>query len=143
MSSNVVTCSACGTRNRVPGAAKGKPNCQHCKAALPWITAADDENFDAVADSSKVAVLLDLWAPWCGPCRQVGPVLEKFALEYAGRLKLVKVNVDNSPIIANRFQAQSIPLMLLFKDGQQVGRQLGAQPVPVLKKWLEANLPPA
>lgn len=140
MASNVVTCRNCQTRNRVPAAASGTPTCPQCKNPLPWIAAAEDDNFEAVADSKKIAVLVDLWAPWCGPCRQVTPVLEQIANDNAGKLKLVKVNVDNAPAIAARFDARSIPTMVLLKGGKQVGRQIGAQPAVALKRWIAANL---
>lgn len=140
MANNVVTCPACGTRNRVPAVASGTPNCAQCKKPLPWITAADDETFDAVADSSKTTVLVDLWAPWCGPCRKVGPVLEQAAAEHAGRLKLVKVNVDNSPELAQRFEASSIPTMLMMRKGATVARQVGAPSAAALKTWVRNNL---
>ena len=143
MSANVVTCPNCGTRNRVPATSSGKPACQQCKAALPWVVSADDESFAAATESSKVAVLIDLWAPWCGPCRQLSPVLEKLAVEYAGRLKLVKINVDNSPDSARRFNAVSIPTMVLIQNGQVSGRQVGALPMPQLKRWLDESLPAA
>ena len=143
MSANVVTCPSCGTRNRVPAVATGKPACQQCKAAWPWVVSADDETFAAVTESSKIAVLIDLWAPWCGPCRQLSPVLEKLAVEYAGRLKLVKINVDNSPESARRFNAVSIPTMVLIQNGQVSGRQVGALPMPQLKRWLDESLPAA
>ena len=140
MSSSVITCRHCGTRNRVPAVAAGTPSCPQCKNPLPWIATAGDDDFDAVADSSKIAVLVDLWAPWCGPCRQVTPVLEQIANDQAGKVKLVKVNVDNSPMIATRFDARSIPTMVLLKDGQTIGRQVGALPAAQLKRWLAAGL---
>jgi thioredoxin 2 len=140
MSSSVITCRHCGTRNRVPAVAAGTPTCPQCKNPLPWIATAGDDDFDAVADSSKIAVLVDLWAPWCGPCRQVTPVLEQIANDQAGKVKLVKVNVDNSPMIATRFDARSIPTMVLLKDGQTIGRQVGALPAAQLKRWLSTGL---
>ncbi len=140
MASNVITCRNCQTRNRVPAVASGTPACPQCKNPLPWIAAAGDDNFDTVADSSKIAVLVDLWAPWCGPCQRVTPVLEQIANENAGKLKLVKVNVDNAPMIASKFDARSIPTMVLLKNGKQVGRQIGAQPAGVLKSWVASNI---
>lgn len=140
MSGNVVACLQCGTKNRVPNVASGTPRCAQCKAGLPWVANADDETFDAVADSSKVPVLVDLWAPWCGPCRQVSPLLEKLAGERAGQLKLVKVNVDHSPRTQARFGVQAIPTLLLFKGGKQVGVQRGALPLPQLRAWVDARV---
>lgn len=140
MSSSVITCRHCGTRNRVPAVATGTPTCPQCKNPLPWIAAAGDDDFDAVADSTKMAVLVDLWAPWCGPCRQVTPVLEQIANDQAGKVKLVKVNVDNAPMVATRFDARSIPTMVLLKDGQSIGRQIGALPAAQLKRWVAAAL---
>ncbi len=140
MASTVITCRNCQTKNRVPAVASGHPVCQQCKQPLAWIAAADDENFDQVADSSRITVLVDLWAPWCGPCRQVTPVLEGIANDNAGQVKLVKVNVDNSPATSARFDARSIPTMVLLRDGKQVGRQIGALPAAQLKRWVAANL---
>lgn len=136
MSASVVPCPGCGARNRVQAISKGVPRCPQCKAPLPWVASADDENFDEVADSSKVLVLVDLWAPWCGPCRQVSPLLEKLAAEKAGQLKLVKVNVDNAPLTQARFRVQAVPTLLIFKAGKQVASQAGALPLPQLRAWV-------
>lgn len=138
--STVVTCPGCGTRNRVPAVASGSLRCPSCKAALPWIASAGDADFDAVADSSKVPVLVDLWATWCAPCRQVSPALEALAAERAGSLKLVKVDVDTSPRVAARFGVQAVPTLLLFRDGRKVGEQRGALPLPSLRAWVEQSL---
>lgn len=140
MANRIVTCSACGAKNRVPAAASGTPRCAKCKVDLPWIADADDADFDAIADSAKVAVLVDLWAPWCGPCRQVSPLLEQLAAEHAGKLKLVKVNVDNNPQTQARYGVQAIPTLLLFVGGEQVGEQRGAVPMPALRQWVAPHL---
>jgi len=87
-------------------------------------------------------VLLDLWAPWCGPCRAVAPVLESIAGRYAGRLKVVKVNVDDNPATARAYDARSIPTLVMIRDGQTVARVVGAQPEPALVAQLEPHLPP-
>lgn len=100
--STVVSCTACGRRNPVPASATGTPRCGQCRAPLPWLTEAGSDDFDEVVMSADIPVLLDLWAPWCGPCRTVSPVLEDLAREEAGRIKLVKVNVDEAPDIADR-----------------------------------------
>lgn len=139
MSDAIVACPGCGAKNRVPAVAAGTPRCAQCKAALPWVATAGDADFDAVADSAKVPVLVDLWAPWCGPCRQVSPLLEQLAAERAGRLKLVKVNVDESPRTQAKFGVQAIPTLLLFAGGKQVGVQRGALPLPRLRAWVDAH----
>jgi thioredoxin 2 len=136
MSGNgVVQCPACGRRNRVPVAAAGVPRCGRCRASLPWSVAAGDADFAEVAQSARVPVLVDLWAPWCGPCRLVAPAVERVARELAGRIKAVKVNVDEAPQVAARFRAQSIPTLLLLRDGREVGRQVGAPPADRLLAW--------
>ena len=140
MSHSVSTCPACQTRNRVPDAAQGLPGCSECQTALPWVAKATDDTWSTVANSERLLVLVDLWAPWCGPCRQVAPHLEKLAAEHAGKLKIVKVNVDENQILSRRFNAQSIPLLVLLKGGKEVGRQLGAQPLPRLRAWVTPHL---
>jgi thioredoxin 2 len=138
----IVQCPTCGKRNRVPAAANGVPRCGNCHNPLPWIADADDESFAEVVDQSRVPVLVDIWAPWCGPCRMVSPALERLAVEFAGKLKLVKVNADEASGIARRFNAQSIPTLLVLKRGQEVERQIGAAPEARLRTWLEQTLKP-
>ena len=140
MAGRVVDCPSCGRKNRVPAAASGRPQCAQCHAALPWVADAVDGDFAAVAERSPVPVLVDLWAPWCGPCRAVSPALETVARDLAGRLKLVKVNVDAAPGLAARFDARSIPTLLLLDRGRVVARQVGAAPAAALKAWVEQAL---
>ena len=139
-SSSVVACPSCATKNRVPASARGLPRCASCQQRLPWLSEADDTTFDAVVTQSTVPVLVDLWAPWCGPCRMVSPVVERMAAKYPGRLKVTKVNVDGSPRTAARFQAMSIPTLLLVKDGQVADRQVGALGEPALEAWVRRSL---
>lgn len=141
MAASVTTCPSCGTKTRVPAVAKGRPRCPQCQTDLPWLVAADDENFDEVADSAKVAVLVDLWAPWCGPCRQVAPLLERLSKERAGRVKVVKVNVDNAPGTQQRFRVQAIPTLVLMAGGKEVAQQAGAMPWKMLNDWVDKHLP--
>ena len=103
MASGLIRCGHCGQANRVPAAAAGTPRCGKCHQPLPWIADADDTTFGEVAEAAKIPVLVDLWAPWCGPCRMVSPALEQLARDLAGKVKLVKVNVDTSPQISQRF----------------------------------------
>jgi thioredoxin 2 len=138
--SSVVGCPRCGTRNRVPAACDGLPRCGNCGATLPWIADASDADFGEVVNHATVPVLVDLWAPWCGPCRMVSPALERLALDFAGRVNLVKVNVDEAPAVSERFQVQGIPTLLLLHAGVVRARQTGALSEPVLRAWLETSL---
>ncbi len=141
MADELITCPQCGRRNRVPAAAAGTPRCGNCHQPLPWIVNAGDDSFAEVAEKSTVPVLVDLWAPWCGPCRMVSPALAQLATERAGKLKLVKVNVDQSPRLQQRFGIQSIPTLMLFSGGKLLARQVGAAPADALRSWLEQSLP--
>ena len=138
--SSIVTCSNCQTKNRVPVASTGHPRCGKCKSPLPWVVDAGDSDFDEIADQATLPVLVDVWAPWCGPCRMVTPVLEQLASEMAGQIKLVKVNADEAPRLSQRFEAQAIPTLLVMKNGQVVEKQVGAAPAPVLREWVHQAL---
>lgn len=137
---NVSTCRECGTRNRVPVHAKGTPVCGACRARVPWIVDAGDSNFDDAIDA-PVPVLVDLWAPWCGPCRVLSPALEELTSQRAGTLKLVKVDVDQAPAIARRYQVQGVPALMLVSKGSVVASQVGALPPGALASWLDDHLP--
>src|SRR4051812_18734053 len=136
----VLVCPTCGRKNRVPAAASGVARCGNCGSPLPWIAEAADDTYEAVVDRSAVPVLLDLWAPWCGPCRMVSPALESLARSRAGRVKLVKVNVDESPRVAGRHAVQGIPTLIILHHGEVVSRQTGAAPEHVLRTWLDDAL---
>ena len=138
MGSNIVACPACGAKNRVPSAASGSPRCAKCHVDVPWLVEAGDADFTAAVDTKRL-VLVDLWAPWCGPCRMVAPVLEKLSREFADSLKVVKVNVDESPRVAQRYQARSIPMLLFMRNGDVVETVVGAQPEHVLRARIEAH----
>lgn len=134
--STVTPCPSCGTKNRVPAAAKGVPRCASCHRPLPWVVDAGAGDFDEVATRSRLPVVVDLWAPWCGPCRTVSPLLEQLATELAGTVKLVKVNVDEAPSIQARFGVQGIPTFVLLEGGVEVGRLVGAHPLHELRDWI-------
>jgi thioredoxin 2 len=100
---------------------------------------AGDADFAAAVGTGQL-VLVDLWAPWCGPCRMVAPILERLAVRYAGQVKVVKVNVDDNRTTATRFDASSIPTLIMMRDGATVARLVGAQPEPVLRARIDALL---
>ena len=127
---SILTCANCGARNRIRPSNRGAPHCSVCGKPLPWVVDAT-ETFPVEADAA-VAVVVDLWAPWCGPCRFVSPILEELARDFAGRLKIVKVNVDENPMLAQQFDARSIPTLMVLKSGRVVDRIVGAMPKPDL-----------
>jgi thioredoxin 2 len=133
----ILACPSCPTKNRVGPAPRGTPRCARCKTPLPWIVPADESSFVAETDAS-VPVLVDFWAPWCGPCRMVEPVLSQLAGERAGALKVVKVNVDENPSLAASFGAMSIPLLVMMRDGNEVDRVVGAVPKAQIEQRLAA-----
>jgi thioredoxin 2 len=143
VAAEIVRCENCGRRNRVPDAASGTPRCGNCHQPLPWIVDADDATFAELAERAPVPAVVDLWAPWCGPCRMVSPALAQLAAELAGRIKLVKVNVDTSPGLQQRFGVQSIPTLLVLRGGQVTARQTGAAPAAALRTWVEHAVRPA
>jgi thioredoxin len=150
----VVACSKCGTKNRVDPrqATEQVAKCGKCGTPLDLSkaeeTAAEtkplvvtDASFQKdVIGNSERPVLLDAWAPWCGPCRMVGPIMEQLAAESNGRYRIAKLNVDENPITATQFQIQSIPTMLIFKNGKLVDRLVGAQPKPAIAARLLAHV---
>jgi thioredoxin 2 len=140
MAAGLIRCEHCGRRNRVPAAATGTPRCGNCHQPLPWIADAGDDTFAEIAEAATVPVLVDLWAPWCGPCRMVSPALEQVARDLAGRIKLVKVNVDEAPRLAHRYDVQAIPTLLMLRKGQTAARQTGALPPPALRNWVDRAL---
>jgi thioredoxin 2 len=140
MQPELLACPHCGRKNRVPAVASGIPHCGHCHRELPWIADADDGTFAEVAEAAAIPVVVDLWAPWCGPCRMVSPALAQVAGELAGRVKLVKVNVDNSPRTQQRFGVQAIPTLLVLRKGEVVARRTGAAPAAKLRPWVEAAI---
>jgi thioredoxin 2 len=126
--------------NRVPAAARGKPRCGNCKAFLPWIADAGDEDFTEIAEQATVPVLVDLWAVWCGPCRMVSPALEQLVRQMAGQLKLVKVDIERAPKLAQRFSVQAVPTLMVLYQGEVIARQPGAAPVDALQRWLDGAI---
>lgn len=133
-------CACCGKRNRVPASGEGVVRCGNCHEPLPWIAEADDDSFADVAERSSVPVLVDLDARWCGPCDRVSPALEQVAREMAGRVKLVKVDVNRCPKTTARFSAQTVPSLLVLRAGEVVNPRAGSAPAAALRAWVENTL---
>jgi thioredoxin 2 len=141
--SRVVECPNCGARNRISDKnPSGKaPVCGKCHSPLETAVSkpvvVTDANFSSVVESSSLPVLLDLWAVWCGPCRLIAPVIEQIAAEYSGKALIGKLDVDANPQTASRFGVQSIPTLLILKDGREVDRLVGAQPKQAILQRLQ------
>jgi thioredoxin 2 len=138
----ILVCNHCGAKNRVPVSRMDQgPVCGKCKAGLPVDQLGrtgdvTDADFDREVMGSSLPVLVDCWAPWCGPCRAIGPVLEELAVKYRARLKIAKLNVDENSGIGSRYAIASIPTMLLVKNGRIVDKLIGALP----REQLEAQI---
>ena len=144
----LIRCPSCGATNRlsVDAIVLGrKAVCGRCKTPLAAATpvTVSDATFAAEVDRSPLPVLVDLWAPWCGPCRTVSPIVDQLAAELAGRVRVAKMNVDDNPATSSRFGVRSIPTLLVIKDGREVDRIVGVQPKPAILGRLERHLAPA
>ncbi|MBL4768453.1 MAG: thioredoxin [Rhodobacteraceae bacterium] len=102
--------------------------------------AVTDATFDAEVKNSDIPVVVDFWAEWCGPCKQIGPALEELAVEYKGRIKVAKVDVDSNPNAAAAMGVRGIPALFIFKDGEVVSNRAGAAPKAALKSWIDDAL---
>lgn len=139
----IIICPACRTKNRVPLERINQgPGCGRCKTVLPvddlsCVTQVSDAEFDTQVMAAPMPVLVDCWAPWCGPCHAVAPVLEELANRYAGRVKIVKLNLDDNPGVGSRFGISSVPTLMLVKNGQVMETLVGAQPKEILEAAIE------
>jgi thioredoxin 2 len=143
-STRTVRCPACGTINRL---AREKveqglsPVCGRCKRPLPDLdgrpVTVTDTTFTAEVERSPLPVLVDMWAAWCGPCRMIAPMIDELAAELAGRVRFAKLNVDENPATAARFDVRSIPTLLVLKGGREVDRFVGARPKAEIALRLE------
>ena len=126
----IMGCPNCGAKNRIDPARAAGAVCGRCKTPLGANSkpvTITDANFAAEVEQSKLPVLVDFWAAWCGPCRIIAPVIEQIAAELSGRVRVGKLDVDANQMTAGRFRVQSIPSMLIFKDGREVDRIVGVQ----------------
>ena len=143
MTTLMLRCPTCGATNRVPSdkIERGlRPSCGRCKNPLPLdAKPADgapdgkpikvtDATFASEVEGSPVPVVVDLWAEWCGPCRMIAPVIDELAAQMAGRIRFAKLNIDENPQTANRFGVQSIPTLLVMRNGREVDRIIGVVP---------------
>lgn len=136
LNSYIVRCLSCGTRNRIPANRVGETaKCGKCGAGIqtqglsigrPVVVT--DRDFRAQVLQSPLPVLLDCWAPWCGPCRMMEPILEELATEWKGRIRVCKINVDENPLLSQQFQIQSVPTLLVFDNGRLKNNMAGALP---------------
>ena len=123
-------CPNCGRKNRVPAVAATFPHCGNCHRPLPWIVDAGDDDFGDVAETAAIPVLVDMWATWCVPRRRISPALEQLARDLAGKVKLVKVNVDKAPRLPERFSVQAVPTLMLMRGRRIIAYQAAPRPSP-------------
>jgi thioredoxin 2 len=142
----IVPCAQCGQANRLGyERLDAAPRCAKCHAPLPApaepIDVGSDEEFDALTTRARLPVVVDFWAPWCGPCLMAAPEVAKVARRGARRWLVAKVNTDDLPGPAQRNRANSIPLFVLFHQGRELARQAGAMPAATLQQFVEQHLP--
>ena len=138
-----IVCPHCHTTNRVRADQLGSaPTCGSCKKALftAHSAALDEAAFDRHISRNGIAVLVDFWAPWCGPCRQMAPAYEQAAAQLEPQVRLVKVDTEAVPSLGARFNIRSIPTLALFRGGREIARQPGAMGAADIVRWVQASL---
>jgi len=141
----IVACPACGQANRIPFERLGEEGrCGRCQSALPRpaspLDIPDETIFDRLIGTSSLPVVVDFWAPWCGPCRMVAPELEKVAAAGKGRIVVAKVNTEALQGLARRYQVQSIPMMSVFVGGREAARTTGARPAAAIEAFIRETI---
>lgn len=144
----MIRCDVCGTTNRVPQSRIDQglqPICGRCKTRLSIGGGGEpltvtDATFADLVERAPLPVLVDAWAPWCGPCRIIAPVIDELAGEMAGRLRVAKLNVDENPVTASRFNLRSIPTLLVMQGGREVDRIVGALPKAEITRRLQRHV---
>jgi thioredoxin 2 len=135
-------CASCGAFNRVSAGHSGVPTCGRCKKDLDTSGApqeVDANGYARAVASSPVPVLVDFWAPWCGPCRMAAPILDQVGRQKAGALVVLKVNTDEHPQPSAQLGIRGIPTFVVFKAGREAARQSGVLPAPQMTRWVESH----
>jgi thioredoxin 2 len=140
----ILPCSSCGKRNRVPFGRQA--TCGHCGVVMPApsepLDVPSDAAFNSLIRDSRLPVIVDFWAPWCGPCRAVAPEIARVASTHAGQWIVAKVNTEALPELARRFGIQSIPTMAVFAGGREVSRTMGARPASAIENFVNSAMAP-
>ena len=143
MAQTYAVCEKCSRLNRIQIGTSKEPVCGACKTPLPVTGAlveASDASLQNLINRSPLPIVVDVWAPWCGPCRAFAPTFEEFSEQYAGKIVFVKLNSDQNQQSARQFGIRGIPTILIFKNGTEVTRQSGAIPFEQFGQWLDQNI---